>query len=148
MVSRRREPALRCRFLFAYDLHWRKSVTCGTFCAMNKVWSLSMQARLLPVVLITALLFACVLSQYSKSAMASSAGKIVPTNNMLAARASHTATLLPDGRVLITGGMVENGVFLDSMEVYDPLTGQFAAAGHMSSKRVGHSATLLPTVKF
>jgi len=66
---------------------------------------------------------------------------------MMAARADHTATLLPDGRVLITGGMVENGVFLESMEIFDPKTGRFSQAGNMASKRVGHSATLLPNGK-
>ena len=76
-----------------------------------------------------------------------SAGRIVPGGSMMAARADHTATLLPDGRVLITGGMVENGVFLESMEIFDPKTGRFSQAGNMASKRVGHSATLLPNGK-
>jgi len=76
-----------------------------------------------------------------------SAGKIFETGSMSVARADHTATLLPDGRVLIAGGMVENGVFLDSMEIFDPSTAHFSPAGAMSSKRVGHSATLLPNGK-
>src|SRR5947207_15820808 len=72
-----------------------------------------------------------------------SASRVLPSGHLSEARADHTATLLPDGRVLIAGGMVENGVFLDSMELYDPKTGSFKPAGTMSSKRVGHTATLL-----
>ena len=75
------------------------------------------------------------------------AGRLLPTGALGEARADHTATLLPDGRVLIAGGMVENGVFLDTMELYDPKTGTFRSAGTMSSKRVGHTATLLPSGK-
>lgn len=76
-----------------------------------------------------------------------SAGRVLPTGCLGQPRADHTATLLPDGRVLIAGGMVENGVFLDSMELYDPRTGSFKPAGTMSTKRVGHSATLLSSGK-
>src|SRR5262245_4351148 len=71
------------------------------------------------------------------------AGRVMPTGSLGEPRADHTATLLQDGRVLIAGGMVENGVFLSTMELYDPKTGSFMDAGNMSSKRVGHSATLL-----
>jgi len=46
-----------------------------------------------------------------------SASRVLPSGHLSEARADHTATLLPDGRVLIAGGMVENGVFLDSMEL-------------------------------
>src|SRR5436190_3028154 len=74
----------------------------------------------------------------------SPAGRLLPTGALGEPRADHTATLLPDGQVLIAGGMVENGVFLETMEIYDPKTGSFRSAGSMSSKRVGHSATLLP----
>src|SRR5215475_1887110 len=75
------------------------------------------------------------------------AGRVLPTGSLGEARADHTATLLSDGQVLIAGGMVENGVFLNTMELYDPKTGSFRSAGNMSSKRVGHSATLLPSGK-
>src|SRR5712692_2824529 len=71
-------------------------------------------------------------------------GSVVRAASMSARRADHTSTLLADGRVLVAGGMVENGVFLNSAEVYDPRKGTFAATGSMQSRRVGHSATLLP----
>jgi len=70
-------------------------------------------------------------------------GRVVRTASMHDRRADHTATLLPDGRVLIAGGMVENGVFLNSAELFDPAKGMFAATARMQSRRVEHSATLL-----
>ena len=74
-------------------------------------------------------------------------GRVIRAASMHDRRADHTATLLPDGRVLIAGGMVENGVFLNSAELFDPAKGTFAATASMQSRRVGHSATLLPNGK-
>ena len=71
-------------------------------------------------------------------------GTVAQTASMHDRRADHTSTLLKDGRVLIAGGMVENGVFLSSAELFDPAKGVFVATGSMQSRRVGHSATLLP----
>jgi galactose oxidase-like protein/Kelch motif protein len=73
--------------------------------------------------------------------------RLVTAPNMHDLRADHTSTLLPDGRVLIAGGMVENGVFLNSAELYDPVKGTFVTTGSMQSRRVGHTATLLPNGK-
>ena len=73
---------------------------------------------------------------------------ISPTSNMTAPRSGHTATLLPNGQVLIAGGMERNGVFFRSAELYDPMTGRFTAVNrNMSTQRVGHGATLLPSGK-
>lgn len=74
-------------------------------------------------------------------------GRVVHAASMHDRRADHTSTLLPDGRVLIAGGMVENGVFLKSAELFDPTKGTFVATADMQSRRVGHSATLLPNGK-
>lgn len=69
-------------------------------------------------------------------------GSFSLTGTMTSARENHTATLLPDGRVLITGG-VSNDVVLDTAELYDPTTGEFSAAGNMTTTRYGHLAAVL-----
>ncbi|HVS81965.1 MAG TPA: kelch repeat-containing protein [Pyrinomonadaceae bacterium] len=79
---------------------------------------------------------------------ANDASTISATGYMTAPRSGHTAILLPNGQVLIAGGMERNGVFFNSAELYDPATGRFTAANrNMSTQRVGHSATLLPSGK-
>jgi hypothetical protein len=45
------------------------------------------------------------------------------TADLLEARAGATATLLSDGRVLITGGFGSNGVPLITAELYNPASG-------------------------
>jgi MYXO-CTERM domain-containing protein len=62
---------------------------------------------------------------------------------MNSARGCHTATLLPDGRVLVAGGSGAGG-FLASAEIFDPATGVWTSAGTMTSPRAFHTATLLP----
>lgn len=57
-------------------------------------------------------------------------------------RSAHTATLLPDGRVLVLGGTDTNEVILGTAELYDPLTDSVSPAASMSSPRVTHTATL------
>jgi pSer/pThr/pTyr-binding forkhead associated (FHA) protein len=71
-------------------------------------------------------------------------------------RRLHKAVSLPDGRVLITGGLggesnTANG-FLNSAEIYDPATGTFTwtaggATGGLNTARYNHQATLLYTGK-
>jgi Galactose oxidase, central domain/Kelch motif len=83
-----------------------------------------------------------------RTAVASTAGRVVATGDTTAPRFSHTATLLPNGKVLIAGGMERNGVFLATAELYDPATGRFAPAGRMGATRgFGSTATLLPNGK-
>jgi hypothetical protein len=61
---------------------------------------------------------------------------------MTARRTFHTATLLADGRVLITGG--DTGTEqLSSAELYDPTTGTFDPTDRMGLGREFHTATLL-----
>jgi WD40 repeat protein len=72
-----------------------------------------------------------------------------PTGDMSTGRAEHTATLLPNGKVLIAGGdscsfiNYYQSCPLDSAEVYDPVAGTFATTGKMSVTRFFHTATLL-----
>jgi hypothetical protein len=65
-------------------------------------------------------------------------------NGLVTPRWDHTATLLPNGQILITGGRNDSGV-LASAELFDPATETFTAlASAMTTPRVGHTATLLP----
>jgi Galactose oxidase, central domain/Kelch motif len=66
---------------------------------------------------------------------------------MLEPRSGHTATLLPDGKVLIAGGMRRNQDFYRSSELYDPASGKFSRSGDMTMARVGQAAVLLPSGK-
>jgi len=59
------------------------------------------------------------------------------------ARSSHTATLLPSGRILIVGGSTEAFEILRTAEVYDPVTGLWSATGNLNMPRWLHTATLL-----
>jgi hypothetical protein len=54
-----------------------------------------------------------------------------------------SATLLPDGEVLVTGGEDANFNLLASAELYNPATGTWSATGSMTTARAGQSATLL-----
>jgi hypothetical protein len=62
--------------------------------------------------------------------------------SMLTARSGHTASLLPDGRVLIAGGTNSSGP-LNAAEIFDPAAGRFTAAGNLGFARTGHTATTL-----
>jgi galactose oxidase-like protein len=87
---------------------------------------------------------------FTRGANAQIRGMFVPTGDMTMARAGHSATLLPDGTVLIAGG---DGPLLGgvpagrSAELYDPATGTFAPTGNMIDPRYFHTATLLPNGK-
>jgi hypothetical protein len=47
---------------------------------------------------------------------------------MATARGGHTATLLADGRVLVTGGF-DGSEYLATTEIYDPMTDTFGPTG-------------------
>lgn len=51
---------------------------------------------------------------------------------------------LPDGRVLVAGGVGPSGGLLSSTELYDPATGTWSPTGSLSQVRGLHTATLLP----
>ena len=59
------------------------------------------------------------------------AGTFRAVGAMTTARRLHTATLLPDDRVLIVGGYGEGGAALASAELFDPATGTFSATGSL-----------------
>lgn len=66
-----------------------------------------------------------------------------PTDSMTTARADHTATLLPNGTVLVAGGSPGGGDYLSSAEIYNPVAGTWAATGGLTTSRANQTATLL-----
>jgi hypothetical protein len=76
----------------------------------------------LPLLLLTAGL---VLVQPS----AGQSGTWTPTGDLITGRWNHTATLLPDGMVLVAGGSASGGSGLKSAELYDPASGTWTPPG-------------------
>lgn len=74
-------------------------------------------------------------------------GNFTLTGSLNEHRSGHTASLLSDGKVLITGGTQTTtagyGIALDSAELYDPATWSFSLTDSMTERRNGHTATLL-----
>jgi hypothetical protein len=75
-------------------------------------------------------------------ALAQASGAWIPTGSMNVPRSGHTATLLPNGKVLVAGGDQAG-----SAELYDPATGTWSVTGSMNTPRSRHTATLLPNGK-
>ena len=70
------------------------------------------------------------------------------TGSLGQARAGHTATLLPNGKVLVAGGSaLGGGNSFTSIELYDPVAGTWSLVGLMQNARTAHQATLLPDGK-
>jgi len=70
----------------------------------------------------------------------------VTNSPMTVARYGHTATMLPSGKVLVTGGIGTNSV-LNSAELYDSANGTWINTGSLNEARYAHTATLLPNGK-
>lgn len=92
---------------------------------------------------LSCLALACLLIAVFVAGCAAANGTFSPTGSMITARGNHTATVLPDGRVLIAGGLDRHKEPIASAELYDPKTGTFSATASMASARAYHSATLL-----
>lgn len=67
--------------------------------------------------------------------------------NLLTPRVEHTATLLPNGKVLVVGGRGQDYDPLSSAELFDPVTKTWSFTSPMSNMRYGHTAILLPNGK-
>jgi WD40 repeat protein len=75
-----------------------------------------------------------------------SSGTWTITGNLTTARTSQTATLLPNGKVLVAGGAITGGQ-TNSAELYNPTSGTWTATGSLALARYNHTATLLPNGK-
>ena len=62
---------------------------------------------------------------------------------MVLPRFGHTATLLPNGKVLVAGGQTNNLWVTGTAELFDPTTGAWRLTGSMATNRLGATATLL-----
>jgi hypothetical protein len=75
------------------------------------------------------------------------AGVWTPASSMLIAHAYHTATLLPNGNVLVIGGQGAAGNpsadQSSDVEIYHPLTDTWTAAPSLPTAIANHTATLL-----
>ena len=74
-------------------------------------------------------------------------GVWIAAANLVNPRYGHTATLLPNGKVLVAGGASSSVTRLTSAELFDPATGLWATTGSMLSGHNRHTATLLPNGK-
>lgn len=82
----------------------------------------------------------------SSSTLTVKGPSFVPVGSLNTARWRHTATLLPDGRVLIVGGGTDHNT-LASAELYDPVSKTFSFTGGLNTPRQSHTATLLQNGK-
>ena len=64
-------------------------------------------------------------------------GQWTVTGSMTSVRCAHTATLLPNGQVLVAGGNDDNGNSLATAELYSPATGTWGATGSLNTARTG-----------
>jgi hypothetical protein len=83
------------------------------------------------------------------------ASTLAPVGSMSSPRAGHTATLLPDGQVLMAGGHLQSQTAIKLAELYDPASVGFKPVAplglpagtnpnQMKELRTFHTATLVP----
>ena len=70
-------------------------------------------------------------------------GTWTATGSLNTQRNDYTATLLPNGRVLVEAGHTSGSTNLASVELYDPASGTWTATGSLNTPRSDHTATLL-----
>src|SRR6266446_3912090 len=71
----------------------------------------------------------------------SQAGAFLTNSPMTGGRSSHTSTLLPNGKVLVAGGLCRAGI-TSSAELYDLATGKWTPTSKMGFARYVHGAAL------
>src|SRR5258708_6724356 len=103
----------------------------------------SMGCRLL--ILVAIVLLNATWGSGSRALGAGSPGQWLATGSMITARAYHSDILLPNGQVLIVGGVGATGAILSRAELYDPHTARWTRTRDMSVARAGVTAVLLRT---
>jgi hypothetical protein len=78
---------------------------------------------------------------------AAGSGGFNATGSLATARYDHTATLLPNGKMLVAGGTDNDFHGVTSAELYDPASGTWMATGSLNSPGSVATATLLPNGK-
>jgi hypothetical protein len=122
-------------------------LTCGAIDRLIPQEDVMNRSRLLLVAFITVTFAIAATAFRAVGSSASRVGSVTPATPMLEPRSGQTATLLPDGKVLIAGGMRRNQDFYKSAELYDPATRKSQPTGEMNQRRVGHVAVLLASGK-
>jgi hypothetical protein len=100
--------------------------------------------------LLTSMLIPLLCSSVVGAPWSSGIGTVAEITAMHIARANHTSTLLPNGKVLIAGGFAGSGGEYNpyrTAELYDPGSGTFQSIGEMTIGRSGHTATPLKNGK-
>ncbi|MFH1726476.1 MAG: kelch repeat-containing protein [Elusimicrobiota bacterium] len=69
-------------------------------------------------------------------------GAWVPTSPMSSSRSYHAAVLLPDGNILVAGGITE-GNYLNSAEIYVSTARRWVSIPSMDTKRAQHTASIM-----
>ena len=100
----------------------------------------------LPVVAVGGLVLVTAVTRATERRPVPSAGHVIRIGAMSVDRAAHQATLLRDGRVLVTGGCAGNHCeqVLASAELYEPANRTFQQVAPMGTARASHAAALLP----
>ncbi len=70
-------------------------------------------------------------------------GTWTPFGSLNTGRTYHTASLRPDGTVLVAGGFNSSGA-LNSAEISNPVTETWSSAPPMATRRFSHTSTTLP----
>ena len=75
---------------------------------------------------------------------AGQSGTWTETGSLVTGRYIYSATLLPNGNVLVAGGIAACCNSIASAELYDPASGTGTETGSLVTARELHTATLLP----
>jgi hypothetical protein len=74
-------------------------------------------------------------------------GTWTAVNSLSTPRKYHTATLLPNGNVLVAGGQQSGSTVLNTAALFDPVSGTWSNTGSLNGGHWRHTANLLPNGK-